>query len=201
MQIAGKLTGDDWSAAKGKLTVGGDQGMWAKVFEDFFRQRLQLRYLEPIRVLNTNGTWEGEGFSIVSIQCALLEFLAAARAGKKYRYLRAGEMLGPHEYNRSGDLFRDFLSNVAPFSTWFDAASAADFYQSVRCALLHEARTRNGWRLWVSGSAPIDAARKIVYREALQSAIDDYVDAYGRDLTTDQALQEAFVRKFDDLSS
>jgi hypothetical protein len=152
-------------------------------------------------VLNTNGTWQGEGFSIVSIQCALIEFLAAARAGKKYRYLRAGEVLGPHEYNRSGDLFRSFLSTVAPFSTSFDAAAAADFYQSVRCALLHEARTRNGWRLWVSGSAPIDAMRKMVYREALQRAIDDYVDAYGRDLTTDQSLQEAFVRKFDDLAS
>lgn len=200
-QIAGRLTRDDWNTVKGALTIGGDEDAWAKAFQDFFWQRVNLCYLEPIKVLHANGTWEGEGFSIVSIQCALIEFLAAARQGKKYRYLRAGQTLGPHEYNRSGELYREFLSTVQPFSASFDAAAAADFYQSVRCALLHEARTHNGWRLWVSGAAPIDAARKIVYREALQNAISAYVEAYGRDLTTDHALQEAFIRKFDDLAA
>lgn len=201
MQIAGKLTEQDWNAVKGKLIIGGDRSLWAEVFQDFCWQRLYLRYLKPIEALNSNGTWEGEGFSIVSIQCALLEFLAATREGKKYRRQTGHQKLGQHEYSRSGELFRNFLSNTAPFSSWFNAILAEEFYRSVRCALLHEARTTNGWRIWVTGVAPIDAAGKIVYREALQKTILDYIADYGRSLETDRVLQEAFVRKFNDLAS
>lgn len=199
--IAGKLTGDDWRKFKEKLVVGGDHEIWASAFEDFFRQRLKLRYLDPIELLGAPGGWQGEGFSVVSIQCALIEFLAATRSGKNYRFLRKGDVLGPHDYSSSSALFQDFLSGVAPFSTAFDADSAKDFYQSIRCALLHEARTRNGWRIWVSGPKPIDPARKIVYRDALQAAILTFVDDYGRALLTSPLLQEAFIRKFDDLAA
>lgn len=199
--IAGKLTGHDWHKCKAKLVVGADQEGWASAYEDFFRQRLKLRYLDPIKLLSAPGGWQGEGFSIVSIQCALIEFLAACRSGKNYRFLKKGDVLGPHEYSSSSALFQNFLSDVAPFSAAFDADSAKDFYQSIRCALLHEARTRNGWRIWVSGPNPIDSARKIVYRDALQATILTYVDDYGRRLLTSSLLQEAFIRKFDDLSA
>ncbi|WP_114217099.1 hypothetical protein [Ochrobactrum sp. 3-3] len=198
--IAGKLTADDWRAFKASLVVGGGSTLWATAFEDYFRQRLHLRYLRPIELLQSNGTWEGEGFSIVSIQCALIEFLAATRKGENYRHLKRGETLGPHEYNRSGDLFRKFLTTVKPFDTWFTEGAAADFYASVRCALLHEARTKNGWRIWVTGSVPVDTAKKTVFRDTLQRTILDYVESYGKALLTDQPLQEAFVRKFDNLA-
>ncbi|MBX4967799.1 hypothetical protein [Rhizobium binae] len=82
--IAGKLTGDDWRKCKAKLVVGADEEDWASAYQDFFRQRLKLRYLDPIKLLGAPGGWQGEGFSIVSIQCALIEFLAASRSGKNY---------------------------------------------------------------------------------------------------------------------
>ena len=199
--IAGKLTTDDWRKAKSALVVGGSPDEWASVYESFFRQRLVLRYLNPIELLTKNGSWEGEGFSIVSIQCALIEFLAATRAGAKYRFLKKGETLGAYEYSSSSGLFQQFLSGVTPFSNSFDANSAKEFYQSIRCGLLHEARTQNGWRLWVSGTKPINTASKVVYRDALHSCITTYLEAYGKALLGDQKLQEAFIRKFDDLST
>ncbi|WP_271893358.1 hypothetical protein [Candidatus Phyllobacterium onerii] len=198
--IAGRLSGEDWKRLKEKLAIGGEQEAWASAYEDYFLQRLKLRYLDPIKVLDHQGAWEGEGFSIVSIQCALIEFLSATRRGEKYRFLKRGETLGPHEYSSSSALFQDFLSSVPPFSSTFDDASAKEFYQSIRCALLHEARTRNGWRLWVSGTRPIDLIQKIVYRKALQAAISLYLEDYGTAILSDPALQAAFIRKFDDLA-
>ncbi len=198
--IAGKLTREDWRQRKDKLVIGGGQEAWASAYNDFFLQRLKLRYLDPIKKLEDKAKWEGEGFSIVAIQCALIEFLSATRRGEKYRFLKKGEKLGPHEYSNSSVLFKEFLATVAPFSISFDAESAKDFYQSIRCALLHEARTRDGWRLWVSGTGPIDTAKKIVYRKALQNVISTYLEEYGNELLSDENLQAAFIRKFDDLA-
>lgn len=151
--------------------------------------------------MQDNGTYQGEGFSIVSIQCALIEFLAATHSGLAYRFLKAGEVLGPYEYSMSRQLFVDFLQRVPPFSGVFTTpAIATEFYGSVRCGLLHEATTKNGWRIHACGPAAIDAAKKIVFRNQLQTLILSYVEDFGAKLPEDEDLQAAFLRKFDRLA-
>ena len=188
----------DWRQLSGTLIVGDVTTPWGKAFDEFFLQRLESRYLKPIRVLQEKGTWEGEGFSIVSIQCALLEFLAACRGGLIYRHRNPTP---PHEYNMSGDLFATFLSTTAPFSALFTRDEAVEFYRQVRCALLHEARTKGDWTIHAYGRIGVDCSQKVVYRNTFQTQIRDYIDGYGRDLLTDNDLQAAFLRKFDDLAS
>ncbi|MBY5466338.1 hypothetical protein [Rhizobium leguminosarum] len=100
--IAGDLTVEDWENQKRILTVGGSPDSWADAFDNFFLQRLQLRYFRPIEFIQKNGDWRGEGFSMVSLQCALIEFLAATRNGMKYRHLKRGEVLSQFEYTKSG---------------------------------------------------------------------------------------------------
>ena len=61
-----------------------------------------------------------------------------------------------------------------PFKDEFNEDQARDFYISVRCGLLHEARTKNGWTIWAKhGSRIIDAtgAQKILYRDDFQKAL------------------------------
>jgi hypothetical protein len=200
--IAGSKTTDDWKAFRPSLTPAGDPEVWQTAFAEYFHTRLAARYLDPIKVLQDNGTFQGEGFSIAAIQCSLIEFLESTVQGKSYRLLRGGPPLGPHEYSRSGDMFESFLVNREPFNTTFDAATAHDFYEGVRCGLLHEARTKNGWVIWAKhGSRIIDAngAQKILYRDNFQKALLDFVTWYRSALTSDSAIQEAFVRKFDSL--
>src|SRR6266480_348430 len=86
--IAGSRTPDDWRAARGRLVVGGDGSLWREVFEQFYRTRLELRYLKPIRILQENGTLRGEGFAIAAIQCSLIEFLESTIQGVNYKYFR-----------------------------------------------------------------------------------------------------------------
>ena len=67
--------------------------------------------------------------------------------------------------------------------------------------LLHEARTKGNWKIRVCKSATqaIDVDAKIVYRDKMQSAFDQFVIWYGRKLPTEAKLQQAFIRKFDSL--
>lgn len=202
VHIAGSLTTDDWKASRANLVTGGEPAKWEKAFEDFFHTRLALRYLNPIKVLQDNGTLQGEGFSIAAIQCSIVEFLESTVQGKNYRFLRKGAPpLGPHEYSNSGEIFVSFLIGRSPFKRDFNEDQARDFYEGVRCGLLHEARTRNGWTILAkhSGSQTIDAQQKIMYRDDFHEALLAFVAWYKGALPLDPVLQDAFIRKFDSL--
>jgi hypothetical protein len=199
--IAGNLRTEDWAHRKIQLTEAGSHKLWANTFEDYLKQRLALRYLNPIKILQDEGTFQGEGFTIVTIQCALIEFLAALKLGKNYKFASGAQGLSEHEYSNSSDLFCKFLVSEEPFKQWFSSyADAKNFYSNVRCALLHEARTKEGWRIWASGDRAVDVQKKIVRRDALQCAIENYTSSYGQLLMEDISIQQAFIRKFDHLS-
>ena len=169
---------------------------WAAAFEMCLQARIRNRYLDPIRMLQ-NGPYQGEGFTILTIQCALIEFLGALKRGWNYRL---GAVWGQNdEYSQTKDLYTDFLLNEAPFSTVVTStAEALTFYKDVRCALVHEAQTKNKWKVWAgnAGNSAIDFQRQYVNRDRLQDLIDTYVADYGLALMTSPALQQAFVRKF-----
>src|SRR5690348_1224997 len=106
IQIAGSLTADDWKKFRARLMPGGNPDVWQRAFAEYFHRRLSLRYLKPINVLQNHGTFQGEGFSIVAIQCSLIEFLESSLQGKSYRYRPKGAPpLGPHEYSNSSGIF------------------------------------------------------------------------------------------------
>lgn len=209
VRVAGLRTVADWNTCKATLTVGGPPAPWAKAFRDFFYERIKTRYFEPIKAINAIGAQKGEGFSIVAIQCSLVEFLQATRKGLKYVLKNPDP--NNVEYSRSKEMFVEFLTSVDPFDGIFTCngkyhkfgcrCKAEDFYEGVRCGLLHEARTKKGWKIHVSVGveACIDFDDKIVYRDQLQKAFRRYVVVYGLELKTDTELQKAFIRKFDDL--
>jgi hypothetical protein len=200
-QIAGWKTIDDWRTFRPSLIVGSSPLTWQVAYKEYFLTRLDLRYFNPIRILQKHGTFQGEGFSILAIQCTLIEFLESTVQGISYRYLRRGETLGPYEYNSSQEVFVSFLCKRNPFAKEFDEPIARDFYSGVRCGLLHEARTKNGWTVWANSpdSTLINRKELIVYRNDFQQALDDFIKWYRVAIQSDMAIQEAFVRKFDNL--
>lgn len=200
-RIAGKKTAADWTAMRDRLSDSPDTAIWTEAFKDFFRTRLESRYFEPIRAIAATGQDAGEGFAIVALHCSLIEFLAATLVGKSYKHRRHGPP-GQFEYSDSGDIFVKFLQNNEPFKSVFAKEGAAwDFYDSVRCGLLHEARTKGRWRIRVCESATyaIDVDGMVVYRNKMQAAFDHFVDWYGQQLPTNVELQQAFIRKFESL--
>ena len=208
-KIAGRKTVADWQKLKDTLVVGGDAGPWRVAFADYFHERLRTRYFDPIGVLKRIPSKNGEGFSIVVIQCSLIEFLGATLKGKIYinpkQLKRLGRKRALMEYTNSREMFVDVLTTTTPFKKVFTSkALAEDFYECVRCGLLHEARTTKGWTITAKRglNRVVDAsnpANKIVHRDNLQNAFHEFVTWYGEQLLADTKLQEAFIRKFDSL--
>jgi len=202
VRIAGTKTIADWQSSRQTLTPGADASLWEKAFNAYFMARLTSRYLKPIERLQSAHTLDGEGFSILAIHCSLVEFLESTLQGLSYRCLRRGDpSLGQYEYSQSARIFRHFLCTRRPFCAIFTDALAADFYTGVRCALLHEARTKDGWIVKAKGAAVVvvSSKEKVVYRNNFHQALLDFIEWYRAALPADRGLQEAFVRKFDGL--
>ena len=199
--IAGWSTPKDWAELSSRLEKESTEKLWECTYKDYFIKRLEYRYLDPIKLLKENGTYLGEGFSIMAILCSLIEFLESTYQGKIYRYLKNGEKLEEHEYFSSKNIFISFLVNRNPFSKTFDEKSAKDFYSNIRCGLLHEASTKGGWRIWAisENDSFINFEDKIIYRDNFNSAICKYITEYGEELKSNKKLQDAFIRKYNSL--
>jgi len=206
MEIAGHFTVADWKAMKTVLeSEKSSVEIWKLAFEIFFRTRIETRYFEPIKLLQEHGKKIGEGFSIVTLQCSLIEFLASTRSGKSYKFRATeSERKKKFKYSSGRLLFINFLREVFPFNAHFFQLAGC-FYTHVRCALLHEARTKGSWIVRAdSGDGKIvsyDSSNneKTLYRNNLQKAFEQYIDSYGKELKSCPELQAAFIRKFDSL--
>ncbi|RCK41414.1 hypothetical protein [Thalassospira profundimaris] len=198
-QIAGNFTGFDWLELRDCIQTSPSEELWLKAYNEFLMKRLTTRYIYPIQLLMKHGEQKGEGYSIVSIQCALIEFLAAFRNGLTYKFVPRGQLLGKFEYSGSKSLYVEFLTTAPLFSDLFDEKLATDFYVNIRCALLHEARTKNGWRIRASGNKAVCKHGKIVYRDTLQYLLESYLACYKDELLESAEKQQAFIRKFDSL--
>lgn len=199
--ISGWKTPDDWRKFKLQLLKQDSEHLWREAYKDYLRERLDLRYFHPIKILWENGTFQGEGFSIMAILCTLVEFLESTFQGRTYKYLRKGEILGSYEYSSSQEIFVSFLCNRTPFDGHFVQDLALEFYKSIRCGLLHEAQTRNGWKIWAESydGKIVDEVTKIVYRNNFYKAFEEFLEDYEKRLATEKELQAAFIRKFDSL--
>ena len=204
MEIAGKRTVTDWNNLRDKLN--DHPNLWETAFDDFFYSRLKTRYLNPIHLFQTYGENTGEGFSIVSLQCALIEFLQTTRDGANFKNGRGkyNPENGNYEYGSSSKhIFAKFLTEQEPFKSNFSKKMAKDFFSNVRCSLLHEARTTGNWRIKAKskGSETIKVEDGITFlqRDHFQRDLEAYIWRYKNELLSDTTLQEAFIRKFDAL--
>jgi len=199
--IAGSKTPEDWYLLKQRLIENSCEETWKEALNDYFLKRLNLRYLNTIKVLQKHDTFSGEGFSILAILCTLIEFLESTVEGLKYRYSNRNEKLGHFEYSNSKKLFEKFLCNRKPFRKEFNLALAEEFYKNIRCGLLHEAQTKNHWRVQAKNKEGkiIDKDQKIVYRDNFMEAINLFIKLYSVELKSNKKFQEAFIRKFDSL--
>lgn len=199
--IAGRKTVADWNAIRASLTDFNNISLWTTAYNDFFIRRLDDRYLSPIISIKQDGGYSGEGFSIMTIICSLIEFLETTYQGKNYRYRRIGDPpLGQYEYGASTQIFIDFLSNRTPFNR----QNADDFYKNVRCGLLHEARTNGNWTIWGnSGNGTLinkTSTETIIYRDDFFEALLKLINLhYKSELLSSTERKEAFIRKFDNL--
>jgi hypothetical protein len=201
MQIAGALTVAGWQRLSTALRVDmGNIDLWEEAF-DYFEKRLSTRYLNPIKHIEDHAEIEGEGFAITAIICSTIEALEAFYQGKSYRRgTKTAPLNQDIEYFKSQPIFESFLQNREPFKNHFSSKGlATEFYENVRCAILHEAATRGGWRIRIDSNSLIEqqGSHWILNRVMFVQAVEEYMANYKQELFSSNDLKEAFIRKFD----
>lgn len=199
---------DEWKRIRESLLSGilgnnDKNAEWKEAFE-LLHTRIKTRFLNPIDWILEKKHNVGEGFSVVALQCILIEFLEALYQGKIYT-----TSVTPRgfEYNSSRQLFCDFLMNHQPFSKYFTSKdNAQGFFDNVRCGLLHEAATKETSLI---NNAPThnlivqfvdnDQKNMRVYRENFYQAILEFIKSYKSELLSSLELKINFIRKLDDI--
>lgn len=171
---------------------------------NLFNTRFNRKFLNPIQVLIDERELKGEGFSILTIQCSIIESLAAFRVGKIYNY-RFSQSSPNFEYKDSKAIFVDFLQSANVFENNFfvkndmgesiknSPFNADDFYSDVRCGLMHEARTKNNWIITATTISVktepvflVQRGNKIaILRTILHYRLKEYMRNYSDDLRRD----------------
>lgn len=214
----------DWSKIRTTLNQSYNYDQeWEKAI-NLFNKRVQRKFFAPIQLIIDQKILKGEGFTIVTVQCALIEMFAAFRVGEIFNHRKNGA--SPlYEYKDSQNLFTNFLHSTSIFKDHFwqlDQNSkieldkpfiASEFYKNVRCGLMHEARTKRNWHIT---AAPLSVKTKTdteflktesgkikIYRTVLHYRLLDYLKQYSDNLREDtkngKLLRKYFARKLDHL--
>ncbi|CAM3517291.1 hypothetical protein [Aequorivita lipolytica] len=97
---------------------------------DFVYERFNERYLYPINQLNPKSK---HGFSIMAISCIMIESFQSFKSG----------------YDTTDGIsrktFSKFLSSEPEYIDFKGFEN--DFYFNVRCGILHQSETTNGWKI------------------------------------------------------
>lgn len=201
IKIAGELTIGDWLQLKESLKPEfSNDKLWNDAYA-FFEKRITSRYLKPIEAIEKICKIEGEGFAISAIICSLIEALQTFRLGKVYKRTPKGKPLDETKYYfKSKPIFEEFLKSQEPFKAYFAVEGmGTDFYENVRCALLHEAATRNGWLIRIDTTVLVEKRNgsHILNRAIFVEDIKRYMCSYKTELLGNDELKKTFIQKLD----
>jgi len=112
---------------------------------EIFRQRILARYVEPADLLieadlKRKPAQRRYGFSILALDCLLIETLQSFREGLT------------DSKGKSEKMFKRFLSRSKSFQKYFTEDEAVRFFKDFRCGILHQAEVMGPWLLWSVGS-------------------------------------------------
>lgn len=214
----------EWTKIREKLNQTYKYDITWEQAIGLFNKRLKRKYFDPVQLIINGKTLKGEGFTIVTVQCALIEMFAAFRQGKIFNHNKTSSS-PKYEYKESQKMFTSLLRTATIFQDNFwklnsknkkvidQPYNASDFYKYVRCGLMHEARTKDNWHITATPSSKkvktekkfivTDNGKIKIYRTVLHYRLLEYLTEYSGELrqdTTDgKFLRKNFARKLDHL--
>jgi len=164
----------------------------------FLRERYSERFFRPIRCLReAPGNEQGYGFAITALCCLLVETIQCYREGvptssdgelgyleklplnsnapADYKLVRPWPFAGG-----STGAFKSFFSN-SQHREYFPDVDGKEFYEKIRCGLLHQAQTKGTWRLVRTGKF-WDASEKSINRDEFAVRLEECFDGYLEEL-------------------
>ena len=195
---------------------------WKEVIERF-KTRIEDFYFSPIDRVKEPNELKGEGFTILTMQCTLIEMFAAFKYGKIYKFNKR-ENDPDYIYKKADECFISFLYSEAIFENhffkWDDGKklhdqpfSAIEFYRNIRCGLIHEARTKGKWVInakktykndedvYITRDTINEKIRvdRTILNKQLKKYFQDYICYLSQTTPEGNSLRRLFARKLDDL--
>lgn len=151
-------------------------------------ERLNERFISPI--LDANEKENGHGFAMMAIACFTIE---------AFQSFVDGDISSAHNERVSARTFERFFITNSSFK--INKAKSNSFYHGVRNGLVHDAETRNGWRILRTG--PIcDNSNKTInatkFLKELRLVIFDYSESL-KSLDWDDTKWKNVIIKFDSI--
>lgn len=190
MHIAPGIHRDEWLKLKLDDTVSLD---WNRAV-DIFAERIKSRYLDPVDLLietdqKLTPNERKFGFSIMAIDCLLIETLQSFRDG----------LIDTN--GKSKKMFKRYLSENERFRDHFDENQARKFYDDVRCGILHQAEIMGDSLLWSVGPLKGEKLDGTPYinRTEFHKMLKDGFEQYCNELKdpTNSDLRKNFRLKMD----
>jgi hypothetical protein len=158
---------------------------------EFLRQRHQERFFGPIQYLTSLPNKRGYGFAIMALCSLLIETIQCYRDGLPSTNLdELKRMKIPTAERKNGkNAFRDFFL-LPPNQKLFPGVDGNEFYANIRNGLLHQAQTKNGWKIDRRRPVLCDQHAKVIDRDKFSNALKESFDQYltelgGNDWTHD----------------
>lgn len=123
--------------------------------------RFENRYIKHLGNIDS-------GFLKMAIGCLTIEAIESFKQGKK-------------DTNGEGiDIFKSFFTSEEVDFPGFKEISR-DFYKNVRCGILHQAETKNAWRILRTGNI-LDKSEKAINATKFVHSIEKSLKRYIKDL-------------------
>jgi hypothetical protein len=143
----------------------------------FIIERFDERYFRPVE-----DSCSKHGFTIMAVACLVIETLESFYQGL------------PDTKGQGRKMFKDFFKRDINFSAF--GKNGDWFFEDIRCGILHQAETRNGWKIWRKGPL-LDEHRKTINATALLKQLRKSVEQYATEIQKDNSLWESFCKKMD----
>ena len=175
------------------LTMQSSELEWEKAI-NIFIARMQGRYFDAINKLSDNENeiaMQKYGFSIICIQCLLIDTLV------KFRYGPTISKRGTLSYNYENKTkFTKFLKEV--IYNDFNSKMAARFYEDIRCGVMHFGTTKRNSRLTCDSNCLISEIADgniSVDINILEKKLEQYFKKYIKELQQENQtkLRENFI--------
>jgi hypothetical protein len=142
--------------------------------------RFNNRYIMHLKRINS-------GFLKLAVSCLMIETLESFKQGAK------------DTKGKSGKMFKDFFQSEEAF---FPGFKDIDFYSDIRCGILHQAETKNAWRVLLDDTPIIDKKKRTINSKkfvfALEGSLGKYIETLKSNGFESQIWKYALL-KLDDI--
>ncbi len=154
----------------------------------FVHTRFYHRYLMPSKKVDPSYN---SGFAQMAACCLMIEAMESFRHGWKTTYKLKDEH-GKEVYG--GKIFGDFFKHYSEFADFADLGF--EFYDSIRCGILHQAETKNGWRIERDKKYPLlDKSNRIIHSTEFRYGMEICLRKYCKELVDDDSVWNLFKTK------